>query len=340
MYDDADLNAAEDAGVLAPGSADAVRRFIAQTRQTTQADDETFRLLTGFNDIFVVIACVLFLIAVGWIAGATALPAAGVAVAACAWLLAEFFTRKRRMALPSIVLLLAFVGGAFFAVMAAGGFQANSGVGLIAPSACAAVAAWLHWRRFRVPITVSIGTGALIALVTGTLLAIVPPIREWTSALFLLAGLVVFALALHWDNRDRARLTYRSDVAFWLHLQAAPLIVHATFSASLLGPEADRTLQSAAIVVAVYLILAIVSVAIDRRALMVAALGYVLYTFSALLKVHGVVTMNFAITALTVGALLLLVSAFWQALRRQVVGRLPVSLQQRLPAIRDELSRA
>jgi hypothetical protein len=36
---------------------------------------------------------------------------AGILVAAAAWGLAEFFTRKRRMALPSIVLLLAFVGG-------------------------------------------------------------------------------------------------------------------------------------------------------------------------------------------------------------------------------------
>ena len=36
--------------------------------------------------------------------------AAGAAVAVTAWALAEFFTRKRRMALPSILLLLAFRG--------------------------------------------------------------------------------------------------------------------------------------------------------------------------------------------------------------------------------------
>ena len=38
---------------------------------------------------------------------------AGLLVAVAAWPLAEFFTRKRRMALPSIILLLAFVGGVF-----------------------------------------------------------------------------------------------------------------------------------------------------------------------------------------------------------------------------------
>ena len=39
--------------------------------------------------------------------------ASALAVAVTSWGLAEYFTRQRRMALPSIVLLLAFVGGVF-----------------------------------------------------------------------------------------------------------------------------------------------------------------------------------------------------------------------------------
>ena len=87
------------------------------------ADEEQFRLLTGFNDIFVSIAAAILLFAVGWIGqriGATSAwrstatgraSLAPLAVAATAWGLALFFTAKRRMALPSILLLLAFVGG-------------------------------------------------------------------------------------------------------------------------------------------------------------------------------------------------------------------------------------
>ena len=56
-------------------------------------------------------------------------PFAGLFVAGTAWGLAEFFTRQRRMALPSIMLLLAFVGGVF-----AAGVRARSRSALARPT--------------------------------------------------------------------------------------------------------------------------------------------------------------------------------------------------------------
>jgi hypothetical protein len=79
-----------------------------------------------------------------------------------------------------------------------------------------------------------------------------------------------------------------------------------------------------------YLAIALVSLSIDQRALLVSALSYVLYTFSALLKQYGVVSLNFAITALAIGSALLLLSAFWHASRAFVVGRFPLALRARL----------
>ena len=123
------------------------------------------------------------------------------------------------------------------------------------------------------------------------------------------------------------------DVAFWLHLLAAPLLVRATFAA--LGvSNGETSLLQALAVVALYVTIALVSLAIDRRALMVAALGYVLYTFSTLLKQYGVVSMSFAITALALGSTLLLLSAFWHTSREVVLKRLPLTLQLRLPPSR------
>ena len=54
-------------------------------------------------------------------------------------------------------------------------------------------------------------------------------------------------------------------------------------------------------VLLLYFVLALVSLAIDRRALMVSALGYVLYAFSSLLNHAGFVGMGFAVTALLIG---------------------------------------
>ncbi len=50
------------------------------------------------------------------------------------------------------------------------------------------------------------------------------------SAVFLGCGLAVFAAAMAFDISDRERVTRRADCAFWLHLLAAPLIVHSLVS--------------------------------------------------------------------------------------------------------------
>jgi len=63
---------------------------------------------------------------------------------------------------------------------------------------------------------------------------------------------------------------------------------------------------------------------------MVSALGYVLYTFSTLLKQHGAVGQGFALTALVIGGALLLLSAFWHPCRAALLGGLPAALRQRL----------
>src|SRR3954464_13543810 len=120
MYSQQELDDAVAAGVLKARDADALRTYIEGQRTTLIPDDEQFRLLTGFNDIFVSIAAAILLFAVGWI-GQRIGEMAGLSipdgpsfvgplgVAAVSWGLALFFTAKRRMALPSILLLLSFV---------------------------------------------------------------------------------------------------------------------------------------------------------------------------------------------------------------------------------------
>ena len=113
MYSETDIESAVIAGVLSTDAANALRTHVASQRVTPLVDEENFRLLTGFNDIFVSIAGVLLLVGASWIGG-TLHPAVGAAaVAALAWGLSEYFTRIRRMALPSILFLLGFVGGIF-----------------------------------------------------------------------------------------------------------------------------------------------------------------------------------------------------------------------------------
>ena len=67
MYSQQELDDAVASGVITADAADALRAYIEQQRSTVIPDEEQFRLLTGFNDIFVSIAAAILLFAVGWI---------------------------------------------------------------------------------------------------------------------------------------------------------------------------------------------------------------------------------------------------------------------------------
>ncbi len=334
MYTDEDIADAVAAGVLPDEVATAFRAHVAKLRRTSAVDEEHFRLVSGFNDIFVVIACLLLLTSVAWIGAAVAPWVGAAATGFAAWLLGEFFVRKRRMALPAIMLLLAFVGSIFMAVLLLGDvLYGRSETTIAIASAAAAVAAWLHWLRFQVPITVASGAAAVVGTLIGLLFAIVPDARAWTNGILLGAGVVVFWWAMQWDMGDPVRQTRKSDVAFWLHLLAAPMLVHPVFSSlSVFGGQIGP--MQAVGVVALYVVIAAVSLFVDRRALMVSALAYVLYAFSALLKHYGFVNFSFAITAFVIGSALLLLSAFWHPARALALRAVPNTLQMRLPPSR------
>ena len=355
MYSQNDLDEAVAAGAISADSAAALRGFVETQRALPGVDEEHFRLITGFNDIFVAIASAILLFAVGWIGQSIGMstgfvvdydgpsPLAPLAIAATAWGLALFFTAKRRMALPSIMLLLAFVGGIFattaFTLATFVGEPPNNQEALIvgiigaAAGAVATGAAWLHWRRFKVPITIAAGAAAVAAIAIGLLIAVLgdpEPYQNLIWGFVLALGIGVFLFAMRWDSSDPARVTRRSDVAFWLHLLAAPMIVHPVFT--LLGlNDGTATIGEGFVVIALYVALGLTALAIDRRALLVSALAYVLYALSELFRQVGAVELNIALTALVIGSALLLLSAFWHQARSMVVHRLPAGLRTHLP---------
>ncbi|MEO7169847.1 MAG: hypothetical protein ABIY39_05690 [Sphingomonas sp.] len=337
MYSESDLDDAVAAGAISRDAARALRNHVARSHAAPAVDEEHFRLLSGFNDIFVAIAVGLVLVALAWIGQSITTPLAGALVAIAAWGLAEYFTRQRRMALPSILLLIAFVGGVAATLVGVlveidpnlserTNAVIGAGIGLVT-----AGAAWLHWKRVMVPITVAAGAAALVAVAVALTVAAIPAAKDAIYPILFAGGLAVFALAMWWDVSDRERRTRRSDVAFWLHLAAAPLIAHPVFH--MLGVFNESiTLNLAAIVLALYLVFAFVALAVDRRALLVSSLAYVLYAMYVLFYRAGAVELAWAFTALAIGSTLLTLSAFWHPMRRLVVGTLG-NLSERLPPV-------
>lgn len=380
MYTEDDLQSAVKAGVIEPSAAEALRGFVANNKSSPATSEENFRLVTGFNDIFVTIAVIIMLFAMWWIGNSFQVDVhnysgtndpddtldygrhkalGGFFCAATAWFLAEYFVRIRRMALPSIVLLLALVIGVFFganfyfwdqdytqfgyvykfddgpnfkAQLAAQTIRENGSYALAA--LLTSIVATLFWFRMRAPIAISAATAMATLTIlfgvfyfTGTtaLLAIMPLI------LMLCCGIAIFGFAMWWDVSDTSRTTQRSDIAFWLHMLAAPLIAHALFGLIGINEGDDISTAAVILVLALYTLFATIAIIVDRRALLVSALAYVLIAMTALFRNFGVIELGVAFTAFIIGSALLLLSAFWPVIRRNIVKLLPVRISSRLP---------
>lgn len=333
MYSDEDLNEAVSKGIFTPDKVKEFRQYFAQSRSIHQVDEENFRLLSGFNDVFVVIASALLLVSLTWL-GYETLPVLGAFVlAAGSWGLAEVFVKRKRMALPAIGLLLSFLAGLFaIPITMIESAEYVSQYQFIAAGLITVAGAWVHWQRFRVPVTIAAAMVSLFLGVFGMLFGYFPEIRYFYQPYLAVAGLITFSFAMYWDSRDPKRETRNSDIAFWLHLLSAPLIVHPIFST--LGIFEGVTGYSTAIIVlALYTVLALISIIVDRRAIMVSALVYVVYAMSGLLENYGFVSYSMAMTGIFIGGSLLLLSAFWQQTRQSVVRILPEKTQQFLPAL-------
>jgi len=189
----------------------------------------------------------------------------------------------------------------------------------------------LHYRRFRIPITFAAGVAALVASVLALVIAVAPDFAErFLRPVLLVCGIAVFALAMRFDLSDPQRRTRRTDIAFWLHMLAAPLVVHPLIS----GLVASGNLNAATSlgVLAIFLGLAAVAVLVDRRAILVSGLSYAGIAFGSLVRQIGLGESVVPLTLLVLGALVLLLSAGWHALRRRLFALLPAALVQRLPS--------
>jgi hypothetical protein len=328
-----DIDLAVSEGVIDRESADRLLAF-ATTRKMDSADDESFRLLTGFNDIFVTIGLGLFLGALYWLVLGFNTWIASAIVAVAAWLLAEIFTRRRRMALPSIALLAIFVGMVFWLtaglVEGLASNETNGPLPFLVAGIVAAIGAIAHWQRFRVPITIAAGFAAIATSAAALASSVFPSLtKDFPITIFLPLGLAAFALAMSYDISDRQRRTRRTDIAFWLHLLAAPLIVHSVVW-NITSPSSLKMLD-AIIIFGMFVALSFVAIVVDRRALLVSSLSYLIYAAWTLISVTRWETNAWAIAILGVGGLVLLLSVAWRPMRAAVLRMLPSSIANLVP---------
>jgi len=336
----ADLDAAVAAGVIEPDTADRLLTFMVQTNAVpAQADEENLRLITSFNDIFVTIGLALFLGALTYMVTSTGVAMTAVILAVVSWAMAEVFTRIKRLALPSIVLLVVYGVAVFVAItgLLLGNLGWNiddyvkyGGIDLAVAGFLTAGLIAVHWLRFRVPITIAAGCAALAVMVMALTASAAPGlITNHPVAIFLPLGLAIFALAMWFDMSDRARQTRRIDIAFWLHLLAAPFIVHPVIAATTsLG---KLTQADAGVILVLFVVLGLIALISDRRALLVSSLIYLGYATYTLLANTMWASLGRVQAVFVVGAIVLLLSVAWRPLRGMVLQAMPDFVRLRVP---------
>ncbi|SEN12111.1 hypothetical protein SAMN04488003_109101 [Loktanella fryxellensis] len=348
MIDRDDLRAATGAGIISEAQA-ATLAALADSRRGARTDlaegDEPFELFKGFNEVFIVVGLVI--LAFGWV-GVAALfvdlgqrsqgAVLGIVTGLIAWLLSEYFVRRRRMVAPAMTLAVMFALTALgtFAVWFAQPFMVaqQDYSSLPWPAIAATAAVLVYWARFRVPFALAIvAIGLFIAAILlaatarGTPATFVELFRLSADGPFawitLVLGVAVFAVAMWFDMSDPHRVTRRAANGFWLHVVAAPALVN-TVALSLL----DRNSGTANLILLVVLLgFAIVAIVIDRRSFLIAAIGYIVVLSATVFDGDGA-----AIPVLLLGVGLLILGAFWQRIRsallRPLAGVLPL---HRLP---------
>lgn len=295
-------------------------------------NEENLRFIRGFSDVFIAIGVVL--LAIG-LSALSALMGGGLVYIGSALvmaLMADYFGRKKRAHLPTLITALAFL---LFTQKGVGGFLADTGMdSAITTSLITLGAMLLFYWRVRLPFCVALIALSVLSLFYTLLFRLAPDLTNGNVGWFLaLGGLATFAVALYYDSKDLHRTTRFSDNAFWLHLAAAPLLIHGlateavTMKANMafgLIPMVDFKESDAAIILIIIGFVTFVGLAINRRALIVSSLGYAAFAIGYLIKNTGlgfgtVIT----ITLLVLGAAIVFLGAGWHHARGALLKILP-----------------
>lgn len=232
----------------------------------------------------------------------------------------------------------------------------------VAGIVCAVIG--VYYFTFRLPFAAGLLGLALVTAVFAAL-AVIDPYTAlvWNPAVSLASGLALFLAGVVFDARDPTRETRLSGAGFWLHFFAAPTLLGAAVTIAnvglsldgadfatggvlgALGPMLDgqdsAAARNAAVTLGVIAVFALVSLLINRRALIVAGLITAGVAIGVLVSQSGLGDAAvIAVTLLTLGGVVVLLGAAWTPVRRILTAPFPDSgpLARIIPPAREGAS--
>lgn len=329
------IDAALEAGIITAAQAKAMRTDTsgpATHNASVIGNEDDMRFVRSFSDVFIAIGIGLFAMGLSafsvMFGGGISFLGAALVMA----LLAEYFGKRKRQHLPTLITALAFL---IFTQRGLGVVLDDIGLGSsITVAAVTLVAMLLFYARVRLPFCMALIAISILYLFFAVITNIAPDLMGGHTGFVLLAGgLVTLFAAIRYDMKDQHRTTRFSDNAFWLHFTAAPLIIHGLAlemvrvnSEMLFNvvpmPTLDR--GDAALLMIMVLVVALFGLAINRRALLVSSLGYAGFAIGFLMSDTGLGIGKVAsLTLILLGASIIFLGAGWHTARKGLLKVLP-----------------
>ena len=330
------IDQAEAAGIITAKQAKAMRADLG-SKEPQEPDapvpqignEDDLRFLRSFGDVFIGVG--LILLALGASAITSFISGGGptyLLTALGAYGLAEYFGRHKRAHFPTLITALAFL------IFVQRGLDSMTNLSGLGAAAITVIAMTLFYVRIRLPFCIALIAISLLYLFFAILNQIAPDLlRSQFGAVLVISGLAIFTVALLYDRQDLHRRTRFADNAFWLHLLAAPLLIHGLVGYAIMDrteflfefiPVLSISQSDAVIVLVATALITLIGLAINRRALIVSALGYTALAIGWLVRETRLDWgTTLSLTLILLGASIVLLGVAWHPLRNQLIRVLP-----------------
>lgn len=330
------IKAALDAGIITEAQAKAMKAKGSGAGEAALdgsmiGNEDDMRFFRSFSDVFISMG--LGLLCFGILAISKVLGGGVVFLGAALlmFVLAEYFGRKKRQHLPTLVTALFFLG--FTHLGAAGVITSSKLGGDITAAILTSLAMMAFYFRIRLPFCVALIAISLLYVFYAILLRAMPSFVEGNYGwLVMIGGFITLIIAIIYDLRDEHRTTRFADNAFWLHLISAPMIINGiALSLGIISMERLFTIKlpmiegdSAWIIMVLVCVVALFGLAINRRALLVSSLGYAAIAIFFLIKETKIDwTTGLPLTLIVLGVLVVLLGVAWHQARNALIKILP-----------------
>ena len=271
--------------------------------------EEPLKFIRSFGDVYITLGVVFLVFAINMsnISGYYYL-----IPAACFIVIAEWLVRVRRLSLPGMAILISILYFVNKFIV-----QEYSGSGLFQAIILCLICT-LFYLRYKMPFSLlPLAAGLIFISINQLQIDVVKNPIFFTGF-----GIVVFCAALWFDARDTKRQSNLSQNAFWLHLLAAPLIVHGIMVSMLISDhEWIELINKEMIIVIFFSAFFLLALFIDRRAILFSTQLYMIYALARLMKDYMTNGQNVMIYVLIVlGLFVIYFGAYWYNTRRFIFG--------------------